>query len=50
MGIAMTVKECWAVLDQIKAIDKSRLCGRISELDKNDIVKLKSIISEMLVE
>jgi len=43
-------KECWAVIDQIRAIDKSRLCGKIGELDKNDIVKLKNIINEMLVE
>ena len=26
-------KECWAVIDQIRAIDKSRLSGRIGELD-----------------
>ena len=43
-------KECWIVLDQIRAIDKSRLNGNIGELDKNDIAKLKSIINEMLVE
>ena len=43
-------KECWAVIDQIRAIDKSRLNGKIGELDKNDIAKLKNIINEMLVE
>jgi mRNA interferase MazF len=43
-------KECWVVLDQIRAIDKSRLNGIISELNKNDIAKLKNIINEMLVE
>jgi mRNA interferase MazF len=43
-------KECWAVLDQIRAIDKSRLIGKIGELDKKDILQLKNIINEMLVE
>ena len=43
-------KECWAVIDQIRAIDKSRLIGKIGEMDKNDIAALKNIISEMLVK
>ena len=43
-------KECWAVIDQIRAVDKSRLSGKIGDLDKNDIAKLKNIINEMLVE
>jgi len=43
-------KECWAVLDQIRAIDKSRLSNKIGELNKNDIITLKNIINEMLVE
>jgi mRNA interferase MazF len=43
-------KECWVVLDQIRAIDKSRLSGKISELNENDIAILKNIINEMLVE
>jgi len=42
-------KDCWVVLDQIRAIDKSRLNGKISELE-NDITKIKNIINEMLVE
>ena len=43
-------KDCWVVLDQIRAIDKSRLNDKIGELSKNDIEKLKNIINEMLVE
>ena len=43
-------KECWAVLDQIRAIDKSRLSGKIGELGKKDISLIKNIINEMLVE
>ena len=43
-------KDCWVVLDQIRAIDKSRLKEKIGELDKQDISALKNIINEMLVE
>ena len=43
-------KDCWIVLDQIRAIDKCRLEDKIGELDKKDISQLKSIINEMLVE
>jgi len=43
-------KECWIVLDQLRAIDKSRLKDKIGEMNKTDIKKLKNIINEMLVE
>jgi mRNA interferase MazF len=42
-------KECWIVLDQIRAIDKSRLRDKIGELNRKDISELKNIINEMLV-
>jgi mRNA interferase MazF len=43
-------KDCWIVVDQIRAIDKSRLKEKIGELDRKDISRLKNIINEMLVE
>ena len=43
-------KDCWVILDQIRAIDKCRLEDKIGELEKKDILQLKSIINEMLVE
>jgi len=43
-------KNCWVVLDQIRAVDKSRLKDKIGELGKRDISKLKKIINEMLIE
>jgi mRNA interferase MazF len=43
-------KDCWVVIDQLRAIDKSRLNDKIGELDQKDISKLKNIIKEMLVE
>ena len=43
-------KNCWIVLDQIRAIDKCRLKDKIGELNKKDVSKLKKIINEMLIE
>jgi mRNA interferase MazF len=43
-------KDCWIVLDQIRAIDKSRLKAKIGELGQEDIFKLKDIINKMMVE
>ena len=43
-------KDCWVVLDQIRAIDKSRLRDKIGGLCDKDVLKLKKIINEMLVE
>ena len=40
----------WIVLDQIRAIDKTRLCDQISKLNDEDIADIKSIIREMLVD
>ena len=40
----------WIVLDQIRAIDKSRLRNKISSLNASDIAAIKSIIQEMLVD
>ena len=38
------------MLDQIRAIDKSRLHSKITSLDTTNVSKLKSIIQEMLVD
>ncbi len=37
-------------LDQIRAVDKSRLHKKITEADKNIIEKIKETINEMLVK
>jgi mRNA interferase MazF len=50
LKITVEGKDCWIVLDQIRAIDKSRLKEKIDELDQKDISKLKNIINRMLVE
>lgn len=40
----------WIVLDQIRAIDKTRLRQRIGELSPKEISEVKNIIKEMLVD
>jgi mRNA interferase MazF len=40
----------WIVLDQIRAIDKHRLCHLVGKLGDDEIVQIKDIIREMLVE
>ena len=43
-------KEGWIVLDQIRCVDKSRLIKKGGGLEKKDILEIKSIIKEMLVD
>lgn len=40
----------WIVLDQILTIDRARLGEKIGNLNTEDILKVKSIIKEMLVD
>ncbi|HHY16417.1 MAG TPA: type II toxin-antitoxin system PemK/MazF family toxin [Firmicutes bacterium] len=40
----------WIVLDQIRAIDKTRLRQRIGKLSSEEISVVKNIIKEMLVD
>ena len=50
--VKMSVKGIsgWIVLDQIRAIDKTRLCEKIGELGAQEIAAVKSIVKEMLVD
>ena len=43
-------KTGWIVLDQIRAVDKARLIKKLGIIDSSTISKVKSVISEMLVE
>jgi mRNA interferase MazF len=40
----------WIVLDQIRSIDKTRLCEKIGDLTTEEIIEVKNIIKEMLVD
>jgi mRNA interferase MazF len=43
-------KKGWIVLDQIRTIDKQRLIKKVGEIDKNNIIKIKEIIMEIVVK
>lgn len=43
-------KTRWTVLDQIMAIDKIRLKDKASHLREVEIIKVKNILKEMLVD
>jgi mRNA interferase MazF len=43
-------KKGWIVLDQIRAIDKSRAIKKLGKISPNKIAEVKNIINEMLVE
>ena len=43
-------KKGWIVLDQIRSIDKLRLIKKLGKVDSSTIKKVKSVISEMLVD
>ena len=40
----------WIVLDQIRSVDKNRLCELVGQLSDNEIEMVKNIIKEMLVD
>ena len=48
--LAITDVSGWIVLDQIRAIDKTRLGEKIGDLNIEEITAVKSIIKEMLVD
>jgi mRNA interferase MazF len=43
-------KQGWVVLDQIRTIDKSRLIKKMGSIQKEEIIKVKNVLQEMLVD
>lgn len=43
-------KQAWIVLDQIRTVDKRRLIKRIGVIDVRTIARVKTVLSEMLIE
>jgi len=43
-------KKGWLVLDQIRTIDRQRIVKVLGEVKDKDIILLKSVIKEMLVD
>jgi mRNA interferase MazF len=40
----------WVVLDQIRTVDKARLTKKLDSIEKKEVLRVKAIIKEMLVE
>ena len=47
---SIPVPDGWIVLDQIRTIDKIRLKEKASHLREIEIIKIKSVLKEMLVD
>ena len=43
-------KQVWIVLDQIRTVVKRRLIKRIGKIDVRTIARVKTVLSEMLIE
>lgn len=43
-------KEGWIILDQIRTVDKIRLVKKMGKISKKEILEVKRIIKEMLVD
>ena len=43
-------KDGWIVLDQIRTVDKVRLIKRLGKITKKEILAVKRVIKEMLVD
>ena len=52
MRVRMSVGDVsgWIVVDQMRAIDKRRLCNEVGILSAKEIKDVKNIIKEMLVD
>lgn len=50
--VKITIDEVdgWIVLDQIRAVDKTRLCKKVGHLSDENVAAIKDIIKEMLVD
>lgn len=42
--------DVWIILDQIRSVDKARLCEDIGSLTAKETIEVKSITKEMLVD
>lgn len=50
LEITLKNKSGQIALDQIRCIDKSRILSKIESLKKEEVIRLKALISEYLVE
>ena len=50
VNITFQGEDGWIVLDQIRAVDKTRLIKKIGAVNNRTIQKIKEVIDEMLVK
>lgn len=50
VGLRFNNKNGWIVLDQIRTVDKSRLKNKLGKISKSEIVKVKMVLKEMLID
>ncbi|MBN1837108.1 MAG: type II toxin-antitoxin system PemK/MazF family toxin, partial [Spirochaetales bacterium] len=43
-------KDGWIVLDQIRTVDKRRLVRRLGKIGSSTVLRVKEVLSRMLVE
>ena len=48
--IEFNKKNGWIVLDQIRTIDKLRFVKKLGKIEKKEIMKVKKILQEMLID
>jgi len=48
--IKLKNRKCWIVVDQVKTIDRKRIIKKTGMLENSKILKLKSLLEEMLVK
>jgi mRNA interferase MazF len=48
--VRFEAKDGWIVLDQIRAVDKHRMIKRLGSLKEKEILNIKNILKEMLVD
>lgn len=48
--ISFEKKDGWIVLDQIRTVDRKRLIKKIGRITKNEIMLVKNVLQEMLVD
>ena len=50
VSLTFKSKHGWIVLDQIRAVDKSRLIKKLGHLNTGSIEQVKAVLREMLVD
>jgi len=50
VGVRFQGKQGWIVLDQIRTVDRPRLVRKLGRIGSTTTARVKSVLSEMLVE